>query len=427
MALAEAPEVERQSLQRLLESPSWPRRALAALRLERYRDHASQATIEKLLDDPAWQTRAFAVRALARRGASQRESWFADENEPRVVRAALRHRYAIDPQRLARGIEALGRDGDLSSRLLAVELALPASGGADAKATSNAIEALRTIILRMNRGESGALSGRLAAITGQHDLYTPFHWKRWLGRQPRDLPLDPAFALPERGVAIEPALLASIDAQRFADLEAYISSIDQKPIDLAIVIDCTASMGGELAAAQGGIDNLMLFVRDVVGGLRVGLVAYRDRRDEFETLVFDFDDEIDEARRRLWQLNADGGGDRPEAVYPALQRAFTDLHWDLRHSMVLVLIGDAPPHIGHGGATAELAAKAARMGVITHVVQAKNRAVEHFDAIAREGRGRCVNLEDDAALVGEIAGLTLGDRFTTELRELFAAYLQLCR
>ena len=30
-------------------------------------------------------------------------------------------------------------------------------------------------------------------------------------------------------------------------------------------------------------------------------------------------------------------------------------------------------------------------------------------------------------LVGEIAGLTLGDRFTAELRELFAVYLQLCR
>ena len=121
----------------------------------------------------------------------------------------------------------------------------------------------RTVLLTLNRGEAGALSGRLAALTGQHTLYSPFHWKRWLGQQGRSLRLDPAFAVPGSGDALEPALLASIDAQRFADLEAYISSIDHKPIDLAIVIDCTASMSGELAAAQGGIDDLMLFIRDV--------------------------------------------------------------------------------------------------------------------------------------------------------------------
>ena len=44
-------------------------------------------------------------------------------------------------------------------------------------------------------------------------------------------------------------------------------------------------------------------------------IAYRDRRDEFETLVFDFTDDIDEARR------ATAGSSPPMAAEIAGSRA----------------------------------------------------------------------------------------------------------
>ncbi len=188
-------------------------------------------------------------------------------------------------------------------------------------------------------------------------------------------------------------------------------------------------MSAELADAQAGIDDLMLFAGDVVRSLRVSVVAYRDKRDEFETRGWDFTPEIDLARRRLWSLSAGGGGDTPEAVFPALQVAYRDLSWNAEHTGVLVLIGDAPPHIGFGAHCVTMAGTALRLGITTHSIQAESRDVKHFSEIADAGGGRCVSLPEGGpdSLIVEIAGLTLGGRFERPLREFFRTYLALCR
>jgi Mg-chelatase subunit ChlD len=188
-------------------------------------------------------------------------------------------------------------------------------------------------------------------------------------------------------------------------------------------------MSGELAEAQGGIDDLMLFAGDVVNSMRVALVAYRDRRDRFETKAWDFTDDIDLARRRLWSLTADGGGDSPEAVYPALRTAYGRLDWMPQHTKVLVLVGDGPPHVGRGLQCAQMAEWAAAEGVTTHTIQADTRGVKHFPQIAEAGGGRCVSLSGRGGdpLIIEIAGLTFGGRFEDALRDFFVAYLELCR
>ncbi|MHC4948223.1 MAG: vWA domain-containing protein, partial [Planctomycetota bacterium] len=227
-----------------------------------------------------------------------------------------------------------------------------------------------------------------------------------------------------------PSALARLDAEAFSDLEQYIEKLATRRLDLAICLDCTASMWGELAAAQGGIDDLMLFLRDVVGRVRIGLVAYRDRRDDFETKGWSFTDDVAEARGRLWQLTAEGGGDSPEAVFPALRMALAQLDWSPEHTKVLVLVGDAPPHVGFGAQCVDLVRQAAaRGGLTTHVIQCvkDDRAVPHFPEIAEAGGGRCLNLDDDDALVAEIAGLTLGGAFEDEFRAFFDIYLELCR
>ncbi len=426
VSLAAATELERETLGHLLGDRSWTHRALAAMRLERYVCAESREHLQALAADEVWQVRAFALRTLGRRRLPPPDGMLDTEEEPRVLRAAVRHRYAVDPERLGRGVRYLARSTGLEDKMLAVELGI-ASG--DAELQDLAQETARTIILRMSRAEAGALSPRLAEVTGQYDLRRAYGWQKWLAGAGRSFALQPAFRVPEQEDApLPPGSLAALDEAQFAALQGYIAELSGRSVDLAILLDCTASMSGELGEAQGGLDDLMVFAGDVLSALRVALVAYRDRRDDFETLALDFTPQIDDARRQLWSLSASGGGDEPESVYEALRLAYGRLAWLPESSKVLVLVGDAPPHIGYGSMSVELAARAAQAGVTSHVIEAKED-VRYFADIASAGGGRRVTLggADSDGLVVEIAGLTLGGRFEEPMREFFRTYLDLCR
>ncbi len=119
-------------------------------------------------------------------------------------------------------------------------------------------------------------------------------------------------------------------------------------IDLAFCIDTTGSMQNE-------IDNVKTKTKEIVarlaGGkpspsIRVGLVAFRDRGDEYVTKTFQFSDDIDQVVKDISSLKANGGGDGPEAVNQALHSAVNDLKWDTdkKTLKMLFLIGDASPH-----------------------------------------------------------------------------------
>ena len=425
--LSAEPKIEKQTLDRLLHGEAWTHRAVAAMRLERYGCGESREILESLRTDERWQVRAFAVRALGRRRIPVAENAFDSELEPLVLRAALRHRYPMDTERLGRGVRYLARSGSLQDKMLAVELGV-ASG--DPELAELARTTARKIILRMGRAEAGTLSPRLAAVTGQSDMRRFYRWQKWLRESGRRFALVPGHSVPATDeVPMAPGVLATLTPEKFAGLEGYIADLSVRSVDLAIVLDCTSSMWGELAEAQGGIDDLMVFVGDVVASLRVALVTYRDRRDDFETRAWDFSHDIDASRRHLWSLTAAGGGDKPEAVYEALKLAYGRLSWEPDNTNLLVLVGDAPPHVGYGSFSVQMARHASQAGLTTHVIEADADGVKHFPDIALAGGGRCVTLGAGAhdSLIVEIAGLTLGGRFGDAFREFFRTYLELCR
>lgn len=449
------PPQERAALRSLLSGETWAHRALGTMRLEAYGAEVATPLLEASLRDPAWQVRAFATAVAARiRAPIDLSTTLADEANPRVVRTLLRCRAAFPPERLARGIETLTKSGVESDRLLAIELSL-ASG--DATLAEEAEETFVSVVLRSNAADLGSLSPRLAAISAAPDLRRDHRWRAWLRSNRGKLGLDGAFMVPPAAdeaawSRFTPNAIASLESREFLGLVEYLRDLASRQLDLAIAIDCTASMSGELAEVQGGLDDLMLFAADVAAGVRVGVVAYRDRRDRFETLAQDFTSSLPVARAWLWRLTAEGGGDRPEAVHPAMRRLYTELAWDPERTGVAILVGDAPPHPGWGSACIALAARAAAAGVTTHVISAAEPAPseadpqddsdtsavraprrgrigppEHFPEIAAAGSGRLVELADGDSLVGEIVGLTLGDRFDAAMRGFFDAYLSVCR
>ena len=97
----------------------------------------------------------------------------------------------------------------------------------------------------------------------------------------------------------------------------------------------------------------------------------------------------------------------------------------------MVIIGDAPPHVGEGGKCEELAKSAAAKGMRIYTIQAhaaeNAKDVKWFPEISLAGGGRSVRLGDEDSLIAEIAQLTLGDRFHDELGEFFTVYRALCR
>lgn len=118
-------------------------------------------------------------------------------------------------------------------------------------------------------------------------------------------------------------------------------------IDLAFCIDTTGSMQSE-------IDVVKTKTKEIVAKLsgskpspeiRVGLVAYHDRGDDYVTKVFQFSGDVDQVVKDISSLQANGGGDEPEAVNEALHAAVHDLQWsaDKKAVKLLFLIGDAGP------------------------------------------------------------------------------------
>lgn len=122
---------------------------------------------------------------------------------------------------------------------------------------------------------------------------------------------------------------------------------DRPQIDLAFCIDTTGSMQSE-------IDNVKAKTKEIVAKLagakpspiiRVGIVAFRDRTDNYVTKIFPFSEDIDHVVKDISSLSASGGGDAPEAVNEALHASVHNLKWneDKKTLKLLFLIGDAGP------------------------------------------------------------------------------------
>ena len=118
-------------------------------------------------------------------------------------------------------------------------------------------------------------------------------------------------------------------------------------LDLVFLMDCTGSMGSYIHSAQQTINRI---VEEIVAtekaSVRFGLIGYRDhppQEDSYVTMIFPFTSSVKTMREQLDKLNANGGGDNPEAVADGLH-AVLQLSYRESATRVCLLIADAPPH-----------------------------------------------------------------------------------
>ncbi|HWQ11665.1 MAG TPA: vWA domain-containing protein, partial [Roseiflexaceae bacterium] len=129
-------------------------------------------------------------------------------------------------------------------------------------------------------------------------------------------------------------------------------ALPQRPrLDVLFLLDATGSMGDEIDRIQQTIASIVERIDRIQPRpeLRLAVVAYRDRGDEYVTRTYaDFTPDVAAFREALLQVRADGGGDTPEDLNEALLVALRQLSWADDAVRLTFLVADAPPHLDYG-------------------------------------------------------------------------------
>ena len=146
-------------------------------------------------------------------------------------------------------------------------------------------------------------------------------------------------------------------------------------VEIVFAIDTTGSMGGLLDGAKRRIWSIVNEIQRTGcrPDVRIGLVAYRDRGDDYETLILPLTADLDLVWVTLNGLYASGGGDTPENVRRALADAVNEMGWTPAAaglSQVVFLVGDAPPHAyADEPDVLDTVNSAIARGIVVHAIQ----------------------------------------------------------
>ena len=208
------------------------------------------------------------------------------------------------------------------------------------------------------------------------------------------------------GVAIATAWVFNRSEEpRIAPVELEPSS-NGPTMEMVFVLDTTGSMGGLLTGAKQRIWGIVNEVMQTSSrpSVKVGLVAYRDRGDQYITQVLPLTNDLDKVYSTLMDYEAQGGGDEEEDVRRGLAEGVARAGWSQSSSnnaQILFLVGDAPPHDYADErdplATADLAVK---QGIIVNTIQCGTSPTTKvvWEAIARRGQGQYFLIPSDGGV-----------------------------
>jgi len=206
-------------------------------------------------------------------------------------------------------------------------------------------------------------------------------------------------------------------------------TLQSKPrIEVCFVLDTTGSMGGLIEGAKQkiwSIANEMISAKPTPE-LKLGLIGYRDRGDDYVVKSFSLTDDIDAIYGHLREFQAGGGGDTPESVNEALAEAIHKMPWssDNKVLKIIFLVGDAPPHMDYpnGPKYPDLCREAAKKDLIINTIQCGEMAETKpiWQEIAKLSEGSYVGISQS----GNVAVIsTPMDKELSQLNERIGATL----
>lgn len=120
----------------------------------------------------------------------------------------------------------------------------------------------------------------------------------------------------------------------------------RKSADIAFIVDATGSMFDEIDFLKDDLLNIIQRASSSSStALRTGALFYRDEGDDYVTRAQDFNKDPEKTLKFIKKQQANGGGDYPEAVHTALEKALQELSWEEgNYARLAFLLLDAPPH-----------------------------------------------------------------------------------
>src|SRR5215217_3392784 len=211
--------------------------------------------------------------------------------------------------------------------------------------------------------------------------------------------LASVLVLPSRNPVIDPVSTPVIEP---------VSMNNTKPtLEMVFVLDTTGSMSGLIEGAKQRIWGIVNEVMQTSAhpAVRIGLVAYRDRGDQYVTQVLPLTEDLDKVYTMLMDYRADGGGDGPEDVRSALAMGVGKAGWAQAGpnlAQIIFLVGDAPPHDNYVDVPDTLitAANAVQKGMIVNTIQCgmESETTRVWKVIAQRGQGQYFAIAQDGGV-----------------------------
>jgi Mg-chelatase subunit ChlD len=195
-------------------------------------------------------------------------------------------------------------------------------------------------------------------------------------------------------------------------------------LDLMLVMDTTGSMSDELNYLKDEFKNIISTIEDMYPqiSMRFGLIVYRDVGDDYVVRHYEFTDSLEKMQDQLEKQKADGGGDYPEAMDQALEKA-VEYQWRGKNTVrMMFLVADAPPHDNKLDRTLDAVYEARQKGIHIYPLAASGvrDTAEYIMRIAGVlTHGRYLFLTDDSGIGNSHAEPHIPAYVVTTLDSLF--------
>lgn len=200
-----------------------------------------------------------------------------------------------------------------------------------------------------------------------------------------------------------------------------ISRLKKDGLDIVIVFDSTGSMQGEIDEVKSKIQRIGDSLIRVIPKTRISICTYRDQGDDFVAKGLPLTDNIGAIVSYLDGISAKGGGDKPEAVDEGLRWAIEQNRFRQSARKVILLFGDAPPHVQQEVLCQNYASEFyhRQRGVVSTVTCRSETKLESFESIAKLGGGESFLTRNERQIMEQLIVLVFGSEYRGKVLETF--------